>query len=583
MSHLRSAPRPPQRAARLARRVGGAGPARRALGAAPALRAVGPARGRLGRAGRRRDRALRAGVGALRPAGPDDRRDLRDRVVPRPAPLARPAARRRHGLHRHDAAARSARPASRSTTGCCSPTRTTRAAPASRCTGTFRTAPANGAARACGSCGRATWRGRAGASTRTSAATAIYEEMRRAGPGLLPVQRRHHLRRRPDRGDASTLPDGGTWRNITTEEKSKVAETLAEFRGNFRYNLLDENLRRFNAQVPVDRPVGRPRGAQQLVPGRDPRRRPLHREERRRARGARAAGLQRVLPDLARCGRARDGRVLPGAAPRPAAGRLRARHAHVPQRQLPRHARPTTPQGILGAEQLEWLKRELSRSRAVWKVIASDMPLGLVVPDGDGKPNFEAVAQGDPGAPLGRELQIAELLRYIKHRRITGTVWLTADVHYTSAQHYAPVAGGLQGLRAVLGVRLGPAERGRLPGERAGRHLRPRAGRSSRRRPRRTSRRRGLPVLRRGRHRRRQRGADGAAARAGRHGAVHQGAPAGPGRPVTRSPLSTDASRPSISGHDEKASNKKAAGHDAFTRQSQSVRDHATPSFTVAA
>ncbi|MGW3730647.1 alkaline phosphatase D family protein, partial [Streptomyces sp. NPDC000851] len=46
------------------------------------------------------------------------------------------------------------------------------------------------------------------------------------------------------------LPDGRTWRNITTEEKSKVAETLAEFRGNFRYNLLDENLRAFNAQVP---------------------------------------------------------------------------------------------------------------------------------------------------------------------------------------------------------------------------------------------------------------------------------------------------------------------------------------------
>src|SRR5919108_709368 len=47
-----------------------------------------------------------------------------------------------------------------------------------------------------------------------------------------------------------TLPDGSTWRNITTEEKAKVAETLAEFRGNFRYNLLDDPLRAFNAQVP---------------------------------------------------------------------------------------------------------------------------------------------------------------------------------------------------------------------------------------------------------------------------------------------------------------------------------------------
>lgn len=50
---------------------------------------------------------------------------------------------------------------------------------------------------------------------------------------------------------AVPLRDGTLWRNVTTEEKAKVAETLAEFRGNFRYNLLDGNLRGFNAQVPV--------------------------------------------------------------------------------------------------------------------------------------------------------------------------------------------------------------------------------------------------------------------------------------------------------------------------------------------
>ena len=90
------------------------------------------------------------------------------------------------------------------------------------------------------------------------------------------------------------------------------------------------------------------------------------------------------------------------------------RNANSPDRQP-----DDTDRASSAREQLAWLKRELSRSRAVWKVIASDMPLGLVVPDGTA--NFEAVAQGDPGAPLGRELQIAELLRFIKHRRITGT------------------------------------------------------------------------------------------------------------------------------------------------------------------
>ncbi|MEQ8699118.1 MAG: alkaline phosphatase D family protein, partial [Bauldia litoralis] len=47
------------------------------------------------------------------------------------------------------------------------------------------------------------------------------------------------------------LPDGSIWKNVVTEEKSKVAETLKEFRGNFKYNLLDGNVKAFNAQVPM--------------------------------------------------------------------------------------------------------------------------------------------------------------------------------------------------------------------------------------------------------------------------------------------------------------------------------------------
>ncbi len=46
------------------------------------------------------------------------------------------------------------------------------------------------------------------------------------------------------------IPGGAVWRNVTTEAKSKVAETLDEFRGNYLYNLMDENVRRFNAEVP---------------------------------------------------------------------------------------------------------------------------------------------------------------------------------------------------------------------------------------------------------------------------------------------------------------------------------------------
>jgi alkaline phosphatase D len=47
------------------------------------------------------------------------------------------------------------------------------------------------------------------------------------------------------------LPNGEVWRNIVTEEKSRIAETLADYRGNYKYNLLDASLRAFNAEVPV--------------------------------------------------------------------------------------------------------------------------------------------------------------------------------------------------------------------------------------------------------------------------------------------------------------------------------------------
>ena len=68
--------------------------------------------------------------------------------------------------------------------------------------------------------------------------------------GLLHPLRRHIYADAPIAAEVK-LPDGTLWKNIVTEEKSKPAETLAEFRGNFKYNLLDANLRAFNAEVPM--------------------------------------------------------------------------------------------------------------------------------------------------------------------------------------------------------------------------------------------------------------------------------------------------------------------------------------------
>ena len=48
-----------------------------------------------------------------------------------------------------------------------------------------------------------------------------------------------------------TLEDGQVWRNLVTEEKSRVAESLDDFRGQYRYNLLDDGFRDFYRNVPV--------------------------------------------------------------------------------------------------------------------------------------------------------------------------------------------------------------------------------------------------------------------------------------------------------------------------------------------
>ncbi|MFF6812890.1 alkaline phosphatase D family protein [Streptomyces sp. NPDC012403] len=263
----------------------------------------------------------------------------------------------------------------------------------------------------------------------------------------------------------AALPDGGVWRNVTTEEKAKVAETLAEFRGNFRYNLLDENLRRFNAQVPSivqwdDHEVRNNWYPGQRIAETDAR----YTEKSVDVLAARARrAFSEYFPMSTLRPGAREGRVYRVLRQGPLLD------VFVLDMRTYRNANSSgdqtvDPQGILGREQLEWLKRELSRSRAVWKVIAADMPIGLVVPDtSEGGRHVEAVAQGDPGAPLGRELQIAELLRFVKHRRITGTVWLTADVHHTSAQHYQPSRAAFGDFEPFWEFVSGPLNAGAFP------------------------------------------------------------------------------------------------------------------------
>jgi len=226
------------------------------------------------------------------------------------------------------------------------------------------------------------------------------------------------------------VPDGTVWKNVVTEEVSKVAETLAEYRGRYKYNLLDHNVRDLYADVPIVSQWDDHETVNNWYPGEilvDDR----YTEKRVDVLASRARqAFLEYLPMTHSAGRDRiyrkvsygplldvfclDMRTYRGANPAPGVA---------------------GPVAMLGAEQAAWLVREVAKSKATWKVIASDMPLGILVPDGT---EIEAVANGLAGAPGGREHEIAWVLSQFKRRKVRNTVWLTADVHYCAAHHYDP-------------------------------------------------------------------------------------------------------------------------------------------------
>jgi len=192
---------------------------------------------------------------------------------------------------------------------------------------------------------------------------------------------------------------------------------------------------------------------------------------------------------------------------------------------------PTTDGGVLGREQTAWLQRELTRSRATWKVIAADLPIGLLVPDGAA---WEGIANGDDGRALGRELDMARVLSFLKAEEIRNHVWLTADVHYTAAHHYSPQRAATTDFDPFWEVRLRAPQRRRVRPEPPRRHLQSRGGLPAGSAPPERITVGGQPVRRRGPGGRPHRGSDGAAARRHRRRAVADDARPAP--PLTAGP-----------------------------------------------
>lgn len=230
------------------------------------------------------------------------------------------------------------------------------------------------------------------------------------------------------------LPDGRLWRNVTSPAKDHVAVTLEDFRGNHRYTLLDEGARAFNAQVAQVVQWDDHETINNWFPGEvlEPR----YGRERRasvRAQRARRAFMEyHPLP----WDPATPGRIWRSVSMGPLAEVfLLDMRTHRGPNSPNRQRDPGPETAFLGSDQVRWLKQALRRSTAQWKIIAADMPLGLMI--ADGPEHYEGLANGD-GPPLGRELELADLLATLKRDQVKNVVWITADVHYTAAHHYDP-------------------------------------------------------------------------------------------------------------------------------------------------
>lgn len=269
----------------------------------------------------------------------------------------------------------------------------------------------------------------------------IYEQMRKVSPDFFlhcgdtiyadgPIQAQ------------VKLADGTLWNNVVTEEVSKVAETLNEYRGRYRYNLMDANVRRMAAEVPQIWQWDDHEVTNNWSDAKDVSADARYTEKNVPLLVARATKSFLEYAPLRRAVDVEGERV----------------YRHLPQGPLldlfvvdmrsyrgPNSANLQTAENedsaFMGRPQIAWLLDGLKRSKSTWKVIAADMPISLHVGDGkdaQGRDKWEAIANGDDGAPLGRELEIARLLREIKRANIKNVVWLTADVHYTAAHYFDP-------------------------------------------------------------------------------------------------------------------------------------------------
>jgi alkaline phosphatase D len=255
-----------------------------------------------------------------------------------------------------------------------------------------------------------------------------------------------------------TLRDGSTWKNQLVEAKTKVAEEINEFRENFYYNLEDAHVRHFLAETPVIQLWDDHEVVNNWYPGE------ILDDDRYRIKDVDtlAANARVAYFD---CNPIRPHETDPERIYRKIAyGPLLDLFAidlrsYRGANSLNRQPAQNAATDILGETQLDWLKRSLKESTATWKIVCSDMPIGLVIAEW-GKEIYEAVANDEPGPPAGRELEFANLLEFIAREAIENVHFITADVHYCASHYYNPEKASFKNFKPFWEFVSGPLHAG---------------------------------------------------------------------------------------------------------------------------
>ena len=256
----------------------------------------------------------------------------------------------------------------------------------------------------------------------------------------------------------TTLDDGTVWRNHLVEAKTKVAEELDDFRQNFYYNFEDAHVRSFLSQTPVIQLWDDHEVVNNWYPGE------ILDDDRYRIKDVDtlAANARRAYFE---CNPVRPHPTEPKRIYRKIAyGPLLdlfvidLRSYRGPNT-LNRQKTRSDDTDFLGENQLTWLKHSLKESRATWKIVCSDMPLGLVISEWQ-QEIYEAAANADPGPPAGRELEIAKLLQFVAEEAIKNVHFITADVHYCASHYYNPEKASFKNFEPFWEFVSGPLHAG---------------------------------------------------------------------------------------------------------------------------